>query len=94
VWVGVWKVADEETPEGECWLAPGDVLLLYTDGILEARAASGEAYGPDRLDQLLTSTGELPVQAICDAIMKDVSAWMGRQDDDITVVVARHTGAP
>lgn len=92
VWVGVWAVTDEEVPEGECWLATGDVLLLYTDGILEARAASGEPYGPDRLEKLLTATGELPVQAICDAIMKDVSEWMCSQDDDITLVVARHTG--
>lgn len=93
VWVGVWSVADEDTPESECWLAAGDVLLLYTDGILEARATSGEPYGSERLEALLTSTGELPVQAICDAIMNDVSEWMGTQDDDMTVVVARHIGA-
>jgi DNA-binding LacI/PurR family transcriptional regulator/serine phosphatase RsbU (regulator of sigma subunit) len=93
IWVGIMtEVAPEASEQGELRLAPGDVLLLYTDGVLNARSASGELYGHERLQAQLALTGHLPVQAIRDGILREVMSWMDVQDDDVTLVVLRHTG--
>ena len=94
IWAGISRdVLDADLEEREAQLQPGDVLLLYTDGVVEALSASGEMYGIERLMMTLASTGELPVQTICERIRQEVSAWMASQADDITLIVARHTGA-
>jgi hypothetical protein len=50
-------------------------------------------YGIERLQLALAAAGELPVQAICEHLRQEVSGWMQTQADDITLIVARHTGA-
>ena len=93
LWAGILRdVPEEEIVEAECQLYPGDVLLLHTDGVVEALSSAGEMYGIERLRALLVASGELPVQAICDRIVQDVSAWMQTQADDMTLIVARHVG--
>jgi sigma-B regulation protein RsbU (phosphoserine phosphatase) len=93
LWAGILPdVSDEEIEERECQLGAGDVLLLHTDGVVEALSPAGEMYGFDRLRALLAASGELPVQTICDRVVQDVSAWMKQQDDDMTVIVARQAG--
>jgi sigma-B regulation protein RsbU (phosphoserine phosphatase) len=93
IWVGIMtEVAPEASEEAELRLAQGDVLLLYTDGVLNAKAASGELYGHERLEAQLALTGHLSVQAIRDGILREVMSWMDIQDDDVTLVVLRHTG--
>jgi hypothetical protein len=75
-------------------IAPGDVLVLHSDGVYESRDAAGESYGLERLQQ---TVGRHPLEgsaeSLRDAILKDVSSFRGAapQDDDVTVVVARIT---
>jgi serine phosphatase RsbU (regulator of sigma subunit) len=59
-------------------LQPGDHLALYTDGLLEARSASGELYGFDRLTILFGNQSSAE-QASAEAVAFG-------QDDDITVL--------
>jgi serine phosphatase RsbU (regulator of sigma subunit)/DNA-binding LacI/PurR family transcriptional regulator len=93
IWAGISReVLDADLEEREAQLRPGDVLLLYTDGVVEAQAASGEMYGIERLMITLAAVGDQPVQSICERIRQEVSDWMQAQADDITLVVARHTG--
>jgi serine phosphatase RsbU (regulator of sigma subunit) len=93
IWVGIGAdVPPDATEERQYQLEPGDVLVLYTDGILEAKSASGELYGSDRLEQLVTRHGALPPSRLCELVIEDVTAWMGTQDDDMTLLVARHLG--
>jgi sigma-B regulation protein RsbU (phosphoserine phosphatase) len=93
LWAGILReVADAEVEEGECQLDPGDLLVLHTDGVVEALSPAGEMYGMERLLALITASGRLPVQTICDRVLQDVTAWMQTQDDDITLIVARHLG--
>jgi phosphoserine phosphatase RsbU/P len=93
IWAGIIRdVPLDSIDELECRLGAGDVLLLHTDGVVEAMSSAGEPYGLERLQALLEATGELPVQAICERILADVGAWMDAQSDDITLVVARHVG--
>ena len=70
-------------------LAPGDAVVLYTDGVIEARRA-GELYGPDRLDQLLSSRAALAPAKLAQAVLDDCRAFAeGELVDDCAVVVVR-----
>jgi phosphoserine phosphatase RsbU/P len=74
-------------------LEPGDRLLLYTDGIVEAASASGEFFGQESLRSLLRQTsGSAPADA-ADRIIATVQKWAASQDDDLTVLVCDYMGA-
>jgi serine phosphatase RsbU (regulator of sigma subunit) len=69
-------------------LAPGDRLLLYTDGLVEASNSSDEEFGAERLKQTLHSSGATQVIA---SVFDQVSSWSGMkngraQADDLTAV--------
>lgn len=72
-------------------LGPGDRLLACTDGVLEARDASGEVLGAPRLEAALRRLdGSAAGQA--EALLQQVAAFTGgRRDDDRTLVVLRWT---
>ncbi len=74
-------------------LHSGDVLLLFSDGLPEARNASEQEYEKSRLWGLLNSlvAQAKPAQAWVDAIHTDVRAFTERNEleDDLTVVVVR-----
>ena len=71
----------------------GDVLLLQTDGIIEAQNQGREFYGEERVHRLLQSldTGILTSRQIRDALVDDVRNYVGAapQHDDMTVVVVK-----
>jgi sigma-B regulation protein RsbU (phosphoserine phosphatase) len=89
LWVGIKPDVRGQLPETESQLEPGDVLLLYTDGVVEARNAAREQYGVERLARELTLVHAAPVEQIRDHLLNSVQSWMDRQRDDITLVVAR-----
>jgi len=70
---------------------PGDTLVLYSDGITEARNSDEEEFGDDRLEAVLQRCVQASPQEIMESILEAVSGHCGRknQDDDMTVVVAR-----
>jgi serine phosphatase RsbU (regulator of sigma subunit) len=73
-------------------LHPGDLLIFYTDGLLEARNAAGVEYGEARLQRSVTrQAGAASSREVRDAILGDLSNFKGdvEQIDDITVVVVR-----
>ena len=73
-------------------LEPGDRLLLYTDGIVEAASASGEFFGADALTSLLRETAKLVPADAADRIICAVQQWAVSQDDDLTVLVCDYVG--
>ncbi len=89
-WLGMIANIDAETPETECHLDDGDVLLLYSDGLIEARDFHGKLYGQARLVEAFEKSAHLPVDVIRDQLIEGVRGWMSRQDDDITLLVARY----
>ncbi|HVK82637.1 MAG TPA: PP2C family protein-serine/threonine phosphatase [Kofleriaceae bacterium] len=74
-----------DADEASIQLLPGDVLVLVSDGILEARNARGEEYGIARLAERIRTTPG-PARAIVDAILSDVDHHAQAQRDDMTIV--------
>jgi sigma-B regulation protein RsbU (phosphoserine phosphatase) len=74
-------------------LEPGDRLLLYTDGIVEAASASGEFFGQEALGALMRETAGIDPKDAADRIVSAVQQWAVSQDDDLTVLVCDFAGA-
>jgi sigma-B regulation protein RsbU (phosphoserine phosphatase) len=73
---------------GACALAPGDRVLLFTDGLVEAGLSESSDYGDDRLVDSITRRRALDPTAIVERLFADVHAWAGRGlDDDATALV-------
>jgi phosphoserine phosphatase RsbU/P len=68
-------------------MRPGDRILLYTDGILEAANAAEEEFGQERLSQLLIANTAKTVEEVAGLIISTVQSWAPTQADDLTVVV-------
>jgi sigma-B regulation protein RsbU (phosphoserine phosphatase) len=76
----------------EVQLCPGDLLVLYTDGITEAANIDGEEFGETRLLDTLRAHRDLPVESLMQKIIGVNQQFSsGEQQDDLTLVVARHT---
>jgi sigma-B regulation protein RsbU (phosphoserine phosphatase) len=75
----------------EVELVPGDLWLFGTDGIWEARNARGEFYGKERLQNLIRSATDKPVDELSRGIRDDLHAFHdgAEQRDDITAVFMR-----
>jgi serine phosphatase RsbU (regulator of sigma subunit) len=72
-------------------LPAGGALVLYTDGVIEARRG-GEPYGDERLDALLAAHASLPAAELARAVVDDCRAFTGGDlTDDCAVVVIRRT---
>jgi serine phosphatase RsbU (regulator of sigma subunit)/CHASE3 domain sensor protein len=69
-------------------LAEDELLVVYTDGIIEARNADGEEFGEDRLAAALTTATRLDVDQVADLVMERVHTFAGRLVDDATLVLA------
>jgi sigma-B regulation protein RsbU (phosphoserine phosphatase) len=77
--------------------APGDALVLYTDGVSETANRSGEIWGDERLLATVAAQGAESSERLAAAIVRDVAEWRGvagPPDDDVTLVVVRSVGAP
>lgn len=72
-------------------LAPGDSLLLYTDGVLDAEDHTGVDYGSDRLAAVASRAHHLAPTPLVDACVADLRAHVagGRYFDDVTLMAIR-----
>lgn len=86
--VGILPDVDYE--ERELDLGPGDTLVLYTDGIAEARSPRGEFFGERRLHDLIIAGAPDRARYIADSIMLDVCRHTQRDlTDDATLLVLK-----
>jgi sigma-B regulation protein RsbU (phosphoserine phosphatase) len=80
-----WNCGVKKVPVG-----PGDVLVIYTDGVTEAPDEAGEEFGESRLLEILRAHQQLPVKDMLSAILNEVQQFSGAsQADDLTLVIAR-----
>jgi sigma-B regulation protein RsbU (phosphoserine phosphatase) len=70
---------------------PGDRLILYTDGLTDAQAPSGERYGEARLLDTIRGTCDGPAEDTCRAVIDGVLGFQGDADpaDDLAFLVLR-----
>lgn len=90
---GTWVAATSDiaavTIDSELQLGKGDIMLLYTDGVIEATNREHQPFGLARLCNELSRVGTREVSAIRDHLLASVTEWLAEQRDDIAVVVAR-----
>ena len=102
---GVRKLHEGGRPlglfEGGCWedgvcrLEEGDVVAMFTDGIVETTDARGLEFGEVRLADVLIAHAGRPLQEVMSAVLEAREAWSGhtRPHDDVTLVLVRAGGA-
>jgi PAS domain S-box-containing protein len=79
-----------ECTVAETTLAPGDILAIYTDGVVEAMNENQEEFGEARLVKTLRENRHLDATSLFDAIVAAVQQFAaGEQSDDLTLLVAR-----
>jgi sigma-B regulation protein RsbU (phosphoserine phosphatase) len=82
---------DREFVAEEVVIDPCDVLLLYTDGVVETLNAAGESFGFDRLRELLAAAGTS--RSVHDRVLRELDLFRGREpvyDDRSLAVMTRH----
>jgi sigma-B regulation protein RsbU (phosphoserine phosphatase) len=92
IWVGIRRDIAGVTEDATFDLQERDVMVLYTDGVIEARDARKEMLGLDRLRAALAEAHDQPVDVIRDRLIRLVRDWTHKQDDDVTLLVARYVG--
>lgn len=82
---------DSSYGEGASELAPGDLLVLYTDGVIESAGAGGKEFGEERLVSVVERHRQRPLPAILSAVLEELERWRGNSppSDDVTLVLAR-----
>lgn len=81
---------DVRMAEEQVQLAPGDALVMYTDGITDARSGTA-LFGEARFERALADVAGLPAASICQAAGIALDSWAGPGvvGDDVVVLVAR-----
>jgi sigma-B regulation protein RsbU (phosphoserine phosphatase) len=80
---------DVEYEDVELKLESGDVLVAFTDGLIEARNSEGEEFGEERTKQILVRNAHLSAAEIEQQMLRTVNTWTNgaEQEDDLTLVI-------
>jgi sigma-B regulation protein RsbU (phosphoserine phosphatase) len=89
-WLGLVQDATAEVVDTSFLLEDGDLLVLYTDGAIEAMDKRGEQFGLERLCREIEGHADKSVAQVRDHLCLGILAWAEDRSDDVTVVVARH----
>jgi sigma-B regulation protein RsbU (phosphoserine phosphatase) len=83
--------ADASFSEEETVLNEGDALVLYTDGVTEARNVEGRFFGEERLKSAVAAAGDCSAEELVQSIVSAVNSFSGtmQQTDDQTILVAK-----
>jgi sigma-B regulation protein RsbU (phosphoserine phosphatase) len=73
-------------------LIPGDRLLMYTDGIIDAASPSGDFFGEQSFKEFIKNHSPLTGDRFADLLLQDLTIWSGRkagrtQEDDLTLII-------
>jgi sigma-B regulation protein RsbU (phosphoserine phosphatase) len=87
--LGVLQNASYE--EGEVQLLPGDLVVLYTDGITEAERNYGEYFGVERLLKLAQASMSKNPSELVGKVLEEVAKFSGNspQSDDRTIIICQ-----
>jgi serine phosphatase RsbU (regulator of sigma subunit) len=87
--LGLLDQTELNLTEEQLLLAPGDRLVLFTDGMVDVLAPDGSQLVRDQLQEMLERHADLHPQALCDAVFEDLAEFRGNaeQYDDMTLLV-------
>ncbi|MFH1679702.1 MAG: GAF domain-containing SpoIIE family protein phosphatase, partial [Candidatus Eisenbacteria bacterium] len=72
-------------------LSPGDLIVLYTDGVTDEPNRNDESFGVERFEKCVVANRGLPSTDLCDLLLRNVMEFMGNEpSDDITLVAVRY----
>jgi serine phosphatase RsbU (regulator of sigma subunit) len=78
--------------EARAQLEPGSLIVLYTDGVVEARGADGEFWGLEHLDACLSAHRELAADEVAERTIASCREFAGGDlEDDCAIVVVKRT---
>lgn len=77
--------------QGEVAAGPGDLLVMFSDGITEAENTNGEEFGEWRLLEAICNNWDAATRDLCDAVLADLRSFLGDLDpqDDQTLMIIR-----
>jgi sigma-B regulation protein RsbU (phosphoserine phosphatase) len=83
--------ADIPLEERQIEVAPGDLLVFYTDGVTEAMNAAGQMFGEERLQTTITANVGGSAEQVCQAVLKALEIFTEDTppSDDITLLVVK-----
>ncbi|RKY69929.1 MAG: hypothetical protein DRQ24_10125 [Candidatus Latescibacterota bacterium] len=86
--LGVIPVVESFLEENTLFLRKGDKVLLYTDGVTEARNSQGEFFGISRLKESFQKYATLPIKEVVHNVHQEIKSFISMQKpyDDITLV--------
>ncbi|MDD1684426.1 MAG: SpoIIE family protein phosphatase [Methanoregula sp.] len=89
--IAIGALPDAMYSQESVQLVPGDLLVLYTDGITEAENAGLGMFGVEQLEKTILASHGLSAQDLCQEILNTVRSFIGDhpQSDDITLMVIR-----
>jgi serine phosphatase RsbU (regulator of sigma subunit) len=92
VWLGARKDISSATEDTSLQLGPGDLMVLYTDGVIEAMNAERAQFGPEQLERIIREHRDSPPYRVRNVIMDALREWTVQFEDDVTLVVIRCQG--
>jgi len=89
LFLGALEEANDMYAEGQDVLHYGDRLVMYSDGMIDAKNGSNESFGEARFKNLIKDTADLPLQEAKDRIIAEWDSFTGQmpQTDDATMVI-------
>jgi phosphoserine phosphatase RsbU/P len=82
-----------EYSERSIAIRPGDRIVLYTDGIVEARNRAGALYGEEALFSAIRTSASMAPREAAQKVIRSVQSWARAQEDDLTILVCDYAGA-
>ena len=87
MWIGIEPDISDRTPEDTLTMHIGDCMILFTDGVIEARRAEGGLFGEHRLVELIEAAGDQPAAVVHGRIKQALASY--DKPDDVTLVVIK-----
>jgi histidine kinase len=87
MWLGIFDEIGNLLVDEDMSVNPGDVMLLYTDGITEARGDNGSMFSEEKLEMIFKGLGDKSTEEIRDGILSSLSGYECR--DDVTIVLIK-----
>ena len=91
-WIGVLPEIDGALLDSTIDLQVGDIVLLYSDGLVESRNQKGEFFGLDRVRKALITGRDQPLESLAQSLVQTSADFCGELEDDISILLFRVTG--